>query len=69
MLVQKVVEAFDLDQALSRWVAPEWVALAQQVASYVHQSELQMQVRSIAWAYIQQFQAILSPQLIDSNSQ
>ncbi len=65
MLVNKVVESFDLNQALSRWVAPEWVALAQQVASYVSKGELQMEVRSLAWAYLQQFQAILSPQLIE----
>lgn len=65
VLVDKVVESFDLTQALSRWVAPEWVALAQRVASYVSQGDLQMEVRSIAWAYLQQFQAILSPQLIE----
>ena len=65
VLVKKVVESFDLNQALSRWVAPEWVALAQRVASYVGKGELQMEVRSIAWAYLQQFQAILSPQLIE----
>lgn len=64
-LVDKVVETFDLDKALSRWIAPEWVALAQQVASYNSKAELQTEVRSIAWAYIQQFQAILSPQLIE----
>ena len=63
-LVNKVVEAFDLDKALSRWVAPEWVALAQRVASYNSKEDLQSEVRSIAWAYLQQFQAILSPQLI-----
>ena len=65
MLVDKVVESFDLNQALSRWVAPAWVALAQRVASYVGKGELQMEVRSIAWAYLQEFQAILSPQLIE----
>ena len=64
-LVNKVVETFELDKALSRWVAPEWVALAQQVASYNSKEELQSEVRSIAWAYLQQFQAILSPQLIE----
>ncbi len=64
-LVKKVVETFELDKALSRWVAPEWVALAQQVASYSSKEELQTEVRSIAWAYLQQFQAILSPQLIE----
>jgi hypothetical protein len=64
-LVEKVVESFNLPQALSRWVAPEWVAQAQRVASYVSKDDLQMEVRSIAWAYIQQFQAILSPQLIE----
>ncbi len=64
-LVNKVVETFELDRALSRWVAPEWVALAQKVASYARKGELQSEVRSIAWAYIQQFQATLSPQLIE----
>ncbi|MGB7247700.1 MAG: hypothetical protein WBC73_02085 [Phormidesmis sp.] len=64
VLVDRVIKSFDLEQALSRWVAPEWVALAQQVASYVSTGDVQLEVRSIAWAYIQQFQAILSPQLI-----
>jgi hypothetical protein len=65
LLVEQVVKTFDLDQALSRWVAPEWVALAQRVASYASKGDLQQEVRSIAWAYIQKFQAILSPQLIE----
>ena len=65
VLVDRVVESFDLEQALSRWVAPEWVALAQRVANYVEKGDLQMELRSIAWAYVQQFQAILSPQLIE----
>lgn len=64
-LVNKVVETFELDRALGRWVAPEWVALAQKVASYASKGELQSEVRAIAWAYIQQFQATLSPQLIE----
>lgn len=65
VLVMRVMDAFDLDRSLSRWVAPEWVALAQQVASYLSYGELQLEVRSIAWSYIRQFQAILSPQLIE----
>lgn len=65
VLVARVVASFDLTEALSRWVAPEWVALAQRVASYVGRSDLQVEVRSIAWAYVQKFQAILSPQLIE----
>ncbi|MGB3296709.1 MAG: hypothetical protein WBA76_00460 [Phormidesmis sp.] len=65
VLVEKVVASFDLDRLLGQWVAPEWVALAQRVASYVGKGELQTEVRSIAWAYLQQFQAILSPQLIE----
>lgn len=65
VLVDKVIESFDLNQALSRWVAPEWLAIAQRVASYISHGDLQMEVRSIAWAYLQQFQAILSPQLIE----
>lgn len=65
VLVDQVVKAFDLNQALNRWIAPEWVALAQRVASYASKGDLQQEVRSIAWAYIQQFQAILSPQLIE----
>jgi hypothetical protein len=64
-LVAKVMEAFDLNRALSRWVAPEWIAIAQRVASYVSTGDLQTEVRSIAWAYLKQFQAILSPQLIE----
>ncbi len=64
-LVSRVVVTFDLDEALSRWVAPEWVALAQQVASSLEKGSLQAELQSIAWAYIQQFQAILSPQLIE----
>ena len=64
-LIARVVETFSLDEALSRWVAPEWVALAQQVASYLEKGSLQQELRSIAWAYIQQFEAILSPQLIE----
>ncbi len=64
-LVEKVIESFDLAQALSRWIAPEWIAQAQRVASYVSKDDLHLEVRSIAWAYIQQFQAILSPQLIE----
>lgn len=64
-LVNQVVEAFNLDEALSRWVAPEWVALAQQVASYIEKGSLQQEIQSITWAYLQQFEAILSPQLIE----
>lgn len=65
VLVERVVESFDLEQALSRWVAPEWVALAQRVASYAEKGDLQAELRSIAWSYVQQFQSILSPQLIE----
>ncbi|MEL6939387.1 MAG: hypothetical protein AAFO84_09360 [Cyanobacteria bacterium J06598_1] len=64
-LIEQVTETFDLKQALSRWVAPEWIALAQRVASYTDKEDLQKEVQSIAWAYLQQFQAILSPQLIE----
>lgn len=65
LLLNRVISTFDLDRALNRWVAPEWVALAQRVASYVGQGNLQSELRSVAWSYIQQFQAILSPQLIE----
>ena len=65
VLVDRVVETFSLEQALGRWVAPEWVALAQRVANYAEKGDLQAELRSIAWAYVQQFQAILSPQLIE----
>lgn len=64
-LVTKVAQAFDVQKALSQWVAPEWIALAQKVASYVEKSQVQSELQSIAWAYVQQFQAILSPQLIE----
>lgn len=64
-LVRRVVETFDLGEALSRWVAPESVALAQQVASYLDKGYQQTELQSISWAYVQQFQAILSPQLIE----
>lgn len=69
VLVDRVIKAFDLEQSLSRWVAPEWVALAQRVANYVQHGDLQSEVRSIAWSYIQQFKAILSPQLIEQIAQ
>ena len=65
VLVDRVVDSFDLEKALSRWVAPEWVALAQRVANYAEKGDLQQEVRSIAWAYVQQFKSILSPQLIE----
>jgi len=65
VLIDRVMAAFDLEQALSRWVAPEWIALAQRVANYAEKGDLQMELRSIAWAYVQQFQSILSPQLIE----
>ena len=64
-LVAKVVDRLDLDSALSRRIAPEWIALAQRVASYVSTGSLQAEVRSVAWSYLRQFQAILSPQLIE----
>lgn len=64
LLLNRVTKSFDLKRAISRWVAPEWVAIAQRVASYVSKGDLQTEVQSIAWAYIQQFQSILSPQLI-----
>ena len=64
-LVKRVVTSFDLEKALSRWVAPEWIALAQRVASYAEKGDLQAELQSIAWAYVQQFQSILSPQLIE----
>ncbi|MFK8186387.1 MAG: hypothetical protein AB8B99_23675 [Phormidesmis sp.] len=64
-LVAKVVETFDLDQALRKRIAPEWIALAQRVASYVRTGNLQAEVRSVAWSYLRQFQSILSPQLIE----
>lgn len=63
-LINNVIKTFDLDQALSHWVAPEWVALAQRVASYVEKGDLQQEIQSVAWSYVQQFQAILSPQLL-----
>lgn len=65
VLVDRVVESFDLEQALSRWIAPEWIALAQRVANYAQKGDLQAELRSIAWAYVKQFQSILSPQLIE----
>ena len=65
LLLNRVAESFDLKRAISRWVAPEWIAIAQRVASYVSKGDLQTEVQSIAWAYIQQFQSILSPQLIE----
>jgi len=64
-LINKVLSTFNLDQALSRWVAPEWIALAQRVASYAEKSDLQNEIQSVAWSYVQQFQAILSPQLLE----
>ncbi|MEM8501822.1 MAG: hypothetical protein AAF716_01555 [Cyanobacteria bacterium P01_D01_bin.1] len=64
-LIKRVVSSFDLERALSRWVAPEWIALAQRVASYAEKGDLQSELQSIAWAYVQQFQSILSPQLIE----
>jgi len=64
-LVAKVIDTFDLDSALSRRIAPEWIALAQRVASYVRTGTLQSELRSITWAYLRQFQSILSPQLIE----
>ena len=64
-LIRRVIEAFDLDQAMSRWLAPEWVALAQQVSSYEEKTDLQSELRSVAWSYVQQFESILSPQLIE----
>ena len=64
-LVDRVVETFDLERAISRWVAPEWVGLAQRVARYLEKGDLQSELRAIAWSYVQQFQAILSPQLIE----
>ena len=64
-LVSKVIDVFNLDEALSKRIAPEWIALAQRVASYVRTGTLQAEVRSIAWAYLRQFQSILSPQLIE----
>ncbi len=64
-LIKRVVATFDLERALSQWVAPEWIALAQQVASYAEKGDLQSELQSIAWAYVQQFQSILSPQLIE----
>lgn len=64
-LVAKVVDVLDLDSALSRRIAPEWIALAQRVASYVRTGSLQAEVRSVAWSYLKQFQTILSPQLIE----
>ena len=64
-LVERVIATFDLEKALSQWVAPEWIALAQRVASYAEKGDLQLELQSIAWAYVQQFQSILSPQLIE----
>ncbi len=64
-LVKRVIATFDLERALSRWVAPEWIALAQRVASYAEKGDLQAELQSIAWAYVQQFRSILSPQLIE----
>jgi hypothetical protein len=64
-LLDRVINTFDLTRALNRWVAPEWVALAQRVASYVGHGNLQSELRSVTWSYIQQFRAILSPQLIE----
>ena len=65
VLVDRVVASFDLEKALSRWIAPEWIALAQRVANYIEKGDLQAELHSIAWAYVKQFQAILSPQLIE----
>lgn len=65
VLVDRVVASFDLEKALSQWIAPEWIALAQRVANYMEKGDLQAELRSIAWAYVQQFEAVLSPQLIE----
>lgn len=64
-LIGRVLASFDLDKALSTWVAPEWVAMAQRISSYLDKGDLQTELQAIAWSYIQQFQAILSPQLIE----
>ena len=64
-LVKRVIVSFDLQQTLSRQVAPEWIVLAQQIANYLKKGKLQAELQSIAWAYVQQFQSILSPQLIE----
>ena len=64
-LVRRVIASFDIDQALSCWVAPEWIAPAQRIASYTIKGNSQSELQSIAWEYVQQFQSILSPQLIE----
>ncbi|EDX83896.1 hypothetical protein S7335_1593 [Synechococcus sp. PCC 7335] len=64
-LVRRAIASFDVEKALSHWVAPEWIALAQRIASYLERGKLQAELQSIAWAYVQQFQSILSPQLIE----
>ncbi|MBE9062006.1 hypothetical protein [cf. Phormidesmis sp. LEGE 11477] len=65
VLVKRVIASFEVKKALSRWVAPEWIAIAQRVASYTEKGDLQLELQSITWAYVQQFQSILSPQLIE----
>jgi hypothetical protein len=63
-LTARVLKSFDLDLALRRWVPPELVTIARQIATYRQHGDIEATLMSVIQAYIQKFGALLSPELI-----
>lgn len=63
-LVHKVLKAFDLDLAQRRWVSPQLLEIAHHVADYRGKADFEADLMAVVWAYLQKFQALLTPQLI-----
>ncbi|NEP17165.1 MAG: hypothetical protein F6J97_09685 [Leptolyngbya sp. SIO4C1] len=64
-LLQTVLQQFDLAQAVQTWVPPEWFAIAQRVFQYRQNAGFEATVFAVAQAYLQKFQSLLTPQLIE----
>ncbi|MEO0459153.1 MAG: hypothetical protein AAF152_21610 [Cyanobacteria bacterium P01_A01_bin.114] len=63
-LLQTALEKFDLTKALQKWVPPEWFAIANQVAQYRKNASFESTVFGVVQAYIQRFQSLLTPELM-----
>lgn len=64
-LLQSALDKFDVTLALQRWVPPEWFAIAKQVAQYRQNASFESTVFAVVQAYMQRFQALLTPALME----
>ncbi|MEO1401030.1 MAG: hypothetical protein AAFV72_07190 [Cyanobacteria bacterium J06635_1] len=64
-LLQTAVEKFNLAEALQKWVPPGWFAIAHQVAQYREKATFESTVFAVVQAYMQRFQSLLTPALME----